>query len=79
MFSIEDRIYIAKYYGKVRTLQIAWGLNNYTKISDVEREIERQKAEGVYELYKSMSEEEYERICIEEKMKEKRKKWSRGH
>lgn len=76
--TIDDRIYIAKYYGKVSTLEIATGIRGDVTKNDVEREVERQKSEGVYEYYRKMPEEEYEKLCRQEQREDKIKNFWRG-
>lgn len=75
IFPIEDRIYIAKYYEKVDTGELAMGISTTTTNSDIEKEVARMKEEGVYELYKAMSTEEYEKIYCERERKKKRNKF----
>lgn len=75
IFNLEDRIYIAKYYGKIDTSELTIGLNASMGKRCVEEEIALQKAEGVYEKYKNMPNEEYEKICCERERKKKRNKF----
>lgn len=78
VFPIEDRIYIAKYYGKVDTGELAMGISSTTTNKDIEKEVARMKEEGVYELYKAMTTEEYEEVYRRRENRMKRNKFFSG-
>lgn len=54
-----DRIYVAKYCDKIDISEIAYSFNKKTK--DIRECIKEMKEEGVFEKYKNMSDEEWEK------------------
>lgn len=60
-FNLEEQVYIAKYYEKIKLTELSNGLGVTSEA--IRREVERQKENGLYEQYKKLSDEEYEAIC----------------
>ena len=65
--SIEDQIYLCKYHDIDESICYSTGL----KKSEIEKSINNLKDIGLYEKYRKMSEEEYEKVIEDEKKKSK--------
>lgn len=61
--SIENQIYLCKYWDVDKSLYTTIGL----KEDEVKETLERLKGNGLYEQYRSLPEEEYEKIVKKEK------------
>lgn len=55
-----DKIYLAKYFGKIENWQIRRDLR--VSIKDIENAIQEIKENGLYETYKQMPDEEWEKL-----------------
>lgn len=67
--SVENQIYLCKYWDIDKSLYTTIGL----KEDEVKETLERLKGNGLYEQYRSLPEEEYEKIVKKEKDKSKDK------
>lgn len=67
--SVEEQIYLCKYHDVDSSLYITIGLNE----NEVKETIYKLKQNGLYEQYRNLDDEEYERIIKKEKAKSKDK------
>lgn len=68
--SIENQIYLCKYWDVDKSLYTTIGL----KEDEVKETLERLKGNGLYEQYRNLDEYEYEKIIKKEKKKSKNEK-----
>lgn len=69
--SVEEQIYLCKYHDVDSSLHTTIGLNQ----EEVKETICKLKQNGLYEQYRNLDDEEYERIIKKEKAKSKDKVW----
>lgn len=68
--NLEKQIYLCKYHDIDTDLKATMGLSE----SEVKKYIEKLKKDGLYEKYRNLEDEEYEKIIKTEKIKKKYEK-----
>lgn len=70
--SVEDQIYLCKYHDVDHALENTMHMTT----EEVEKALNKYKENGLYEQYRNLSDEEYEKIIIQEKKDKRMKKYN---